>query len=849
MSGYFAISDGTTKINLASDTPGGFHISEWIPLAPPPENLWQASPFSDGRQLAQKRFGNTADYLKFHAEGDCQDITIQLVQDLRRLLMKAVEYWTSEWTTEPVWIETRGEGETNTRYAYIYDFDMPHDDNPFSPPFGIQPAVMEDLELTLEHSWWLNNLAGTCVKIGQEQSFERVMDIGPFQPGLSEDDAYVDVLATTITTGTAFLAFGNNVTQLHTGVRFNNVGIPPGAIVTKAFIRFTAEANDATDTVNTDIYGEDVDDAPTFSTYADFMARTRTTAKVDWDAVPHFVAGSTYDTPDLSAIIQEIIDRPGWSAANSVVLFVQDNASDLNAYRQPSSWDSALDEPMLYIDYVLDDTLAYGQEPTCANHVYVANKHNRANFTHIYFYDADIAAFSANLVAAATPFDFLPAVPAVGDYVCFIISSLVPNGGPFNNIVFDIGATMAGVTGAVWEYYNGAWVTLPVRDNTNQSGAMTGIAFDTIEPNIVAFTQKSDWIPSVVNGVTGYAVRLRITAAAGATPPAQQAHKIYSAVWPYVQIDPVPYAGQEQVGGDVELLARIKAYCESYVVIAGSENLPPDKIMIALRSLSRGYDFTPYINLADEQNPTGITISVNAGFSAFATNTTAAAGRIINALPVVANTWENMASIQLTATISEQYIGKYRLYLRCKQSSGAFGNFQVKYKIWNVSTALALFESAIVAKPMSDDFVVLDLGILTVNRPVSGAWENIGITFYVRCDVTVVDLYLYDIMLMPIDEWSAEYTGNFGWITYIDIDPVTQPKYHNPANIKFVDTDNNYFSATCRGISPPMLQANSSQRLWFFSNNDAIAPSVSIHIVNKILLTAVSKYFTFRGAR
>ena len=49
------------------------------------------------------------------------DLLIKNTQDLRRLLEKAINYCVTDWQNEPVWIETRGICETNTRYAIIYD--------------------------------------------------------------------------------------------------------------------------------------------------------------------------------------------------------------------------------------------------------------------------------------------------------------------------------------------------------------------------------------------------------------------------------------------------------------------------------------------------------------------------------------------------------------------------------------------------------------------------------------------------------------------------------------------------------------------------------------------------------
>ena len=117
----------------------------------------------------------------------------------------------------------------------------------------------------------------------------------------------------------------DNVVPQTVGLRFNNVDIPSTATVTNAYIQFTVDETDS-DTTNLTIKGEDHDNAPAFlnSPY-NVSNRTTTTASVNWEPTPWTIvgeAGADQQTPDLSAIVQEIIDRPGWSAHNSMVFVV-----------------------------------------------------------------------------------------------------------------------------------------------------------------------------------------------------------------------------------------------------------------------------------------------------------------------------------------------------------------------------------------------------------------------------------------------------------------------------------------------------------------------------------------------
>lgn len=136
------------------------------------------------------------------------------------------------------------------------------------------------------------------------------------------------------------------------GLRFNNVTIPKDAIITSAKITGTAYSN-YSNTINCKIYGEDANDASTFSTAVNFEGRTRTTAAVDWDTSADWVDGSDYDTADISTIIAEITSRAGWVSGNNLVIFIQNDGTAGSTRRNFRSYDYAgnVDGPVLTVEY------------------------------------------------------------------------------------------------------------------------------------------------------------------------------------------------------------------------------------------------------------------------------------------------------------------------------------------------------------------------------------------------------------------------------------------------------------------------------------------------------------------
>jgi biotin carboxyl carrier protein len=49
-------------------------------------------------------------------------------------------------------------------------------------------------------------------------------------------------------------------------------------------------------------------------------SRQVTSAAMRWFNVPSFVAGTSYTTPDMSNIVQEVVSRPGWVSGNNFML-------------------------------------------------------------------------------------------------------------------------------------------------------------------------------------------------------------------------------------------------------------------------------------------------------------------------------------------------------------------------------------------------------------------------------------------------------------------------------------------------------------------------------------------------
>lgn len=140
---------------------------------------------------------------------------------------------------------------------------------------------------------------------------------------------------------------GSAVVPVRAGAVFRNVTIAPGATVTSAFVRFIGNATFTHDGAVA-VGLEDADNPTNPTSRADAAARVMTTATATWTAASP-VAGVAIDTPDLTAVVQEVIDRPGWASGNNMHLMI-DRISG-NTDFQLASWDhGTYEEPVLHIN-------------------------------------------------------------------------------------------------------------------------------------------------------------------------------------------------------------------------------------------------------------------------------------------------------------------------------------------------------------------------------------------------------------------------------------------------------------------------------------------------------------------
>lgn len=114
------------------------------------------------------------------------------------------------------------------------------------------------------------------------------------------------------------------------GFRFLNVALPNAAEITSAIVTLTPDDIDWDD-ANVTVYGQADDTTLDFDADARLITRPLTSAGVDW--IEDGLGTGPSPSPDISLVIQEIIDRPGWSSGNDLALLIWGRSDVAKALR------------------------------------------------------------------------------------------------------------------------------------------------------------------------------------------------------------------------------------------------------------------------------------------------------------------------------------------------------------------------------------------------------------------------------------------------------------------------------------------------------------------------------------
>ena len=502
-----------------------------------------------------------------------------------------------------------------------------------------------------------------------------------------------------------------------------------------------------------------------------------------------------------------------------------------------------------------------GQDAVCTTPgVYVGNQRFQSNLTNVIQYDASLTAYTELYPMAILPVELFPAVPAAGDILYFGAQSNIADLdiGPFNSLVFDLDQDQLGrdLT-IVWEYWSGAaWTTLLTEDRTVQ---FTASDVKSVSWQILA----ANWATTSVQSITGWWVRARITAV-GTNPqsPRQLNSNVYTVNNNCVDIPAT------EIAGDIPALSQLL-----WRNVGDKDNgsTAPygyiDRLLVGLRSYDRGAVFNSIINLSDEQVPFGFTLTDDA-YSSWVAQGLAPMGRCLKATLVIASPtdptdeWVDLVTVDVDNTIAEAYYGTFRVLARCYKPAGVSTDWRLRLAVRFGSGGSIIYSKNYPYVSTTSAWHVADFGSITIPSEQS-VIENVGDTlqFIIQGwgDNAGIDLYLFDLVLIPVDEWSvdvlrssydaAETEMRVGTDDYLDINSLLVKS----SSVVGTNRDAGglikaYYQVVTNGKG--ILQVGARQRLWFFAmTQTGNATWVSFpHALGQVQVNKVQQYKALRGA-
>lgn len=494
-------------------------------------------------------------------------------------------------------------------------------------------------------------------------------------------------------------------------------------------------------------------------------------------------------------------------------------------------------------------TVEVGQVDSTCDGAYIVNYHAQSNITHAYVYDAaPVATYTRVFPSTALPFELLPSVPAVGDilYLGFDTSHVTTHG--HQSIVCDIGTAGQGLTG-VWEFSNVAagWTTVDdVVDHTGTFG-ITGV-------NAISFS-PSAWVAQAVNGVTAFWLRFRLTAIGTVVvAPTQQNRELYSTTWPFVEV------AASEIGGTLPAISAVEV-SDQGDQSGPKNNAKPERwsnfIVAGLRSLSRGSKFSPYLSCSyDDQNVPGINVQLgyDCAYEAVTTITwlTTPYKYCVKYDPGEPQAMAPRVSFVIPPGLSHEYYGSYHVFVRCyEEYSDTYGpevSIRVKATTGGAglqtTTKTALLPHTGRGTGAMASCHLLSLGRL--NMPASSLirTSEVGQELTIAIEASSGGgnnyLYLYDLILMPADEWLGFFRDD---VCNLDtalqggrkllFDSVFNPKVNIRALNQSNDSDEFVKSIWASDANGPViLQSNQQQRLWFTTGLNGVISVADDSAVN-----------------
>jgi hypothetical protein len=157
----------------------------------------------------------------------------------------------------------------------------------------------------------------------------------------------------------AYLAFGKFTNTYTSCIRFRAVDVPKDATIESAKITFISDDN-YSGSYLLKIKAESNSHPASWSDITDFGSRSWTSG-IDWDGSTAWTLNSSYDSIDISSIIQTVVNYADWVSGHDIAIAIEDDGSGSSTAREGYTWDGDSDKcavlSVTYADSVVAPTV------------------------------------------------------------------------------------------------------------------------------------------------------------------------------------------------------------------------------------------------------------------------------------------------------------------------------------------------------------------------------------------------------------------------------------------------------------------------------------------------------------
>jgi hypothetical protein len=214
----------------------------------------------------------------------------------------------------------------------------------------------EELETGHTYYWRIDEVEadGLTIHKGTVWSFTVINSVTvEYTVSSSRDDGFAMNDETQVL-GFDFLAIGESKYEppyYTSGMVFRNLDIPQGAEIISSNLKIFSHNNRLTGVIYGRIEAEAVDNADAFGISRRIGSLPKTSASANWDHREPWAENTWYQSPDIADVIREIINRPGWTANNSLTILYSTREYE-GQWRKYSSYERGIEyAPKLEITY------------------------------------------------------------------------------------------------------------------------------------------------------------------------------------------------------------------------------------------------------------------------------------------------------------------------------------------------------------------------------------------------------------------------------------------------------------------------------------------------------------------